>query len=114
MNNQSPMTKSVEQARRELFEATVELPDGAVWCPDQAKYIGMNFWLADYAWHAFNAALDAVVIELPKPMVAPFEQEFDVDYEAYEQAEGHCIDMNLLLGRCRASIESTGLGLKIK
>lgn len=102
------MTKSVEQARRELFEAWAD--------KDHLGRIGLEYEnpYVESAWNGFKAALDAVVIELPKPMVVPFEQEFDGDYEAYQQAEGHCIDMNRLLGRCRAAIEATGLGIKTK
>lgn len=91
---------TIEEKRRELFEQEVQLPDTVKWCSIQSKYTGENFWLADYAFGAFNAALDAVVILLPSPYPSVF-------YGAEEFADG--------IERCREFIkENNPLGLKVK
>jgi hypothetical protein len=78
-----------------LFEAAITLPDAVKWCEKQSKYIGKNFWLAEYAWTAFNAALDAVVIHMP------------------ECDPGEVIQYGFAVEDFRESIQSTGLGLKV-
>lgn len=97
------MSKSVEEARRELFEAAITLPQTVKWCNEQKKYIGQNFWLADYAFEAWNAALDSVVVELPKK----YGQHSIVAHASFEQ-------FNIGVDQSRAAIESTSLGIKIK
>lgn len=87
---------TIEEKRRKLFEQKVQLPDTVKWCGIQHKYMGENFWLADYAFGAFNAALDAVVIVLPS-----------------DPNEEFC-DRRAAIDGCRAAIESTGLGIKVK
>lgn len=79
--------KTVEETRRALFEAWADsmgLPHSMLTCGE---------------WAAFNAALDAVVITLPE------WQQYDDDFTA---GTAFAID------DCRAAIESTNLGLKIK
>lgn len=98
------MTKSVEQARRELFESRIVLPDGVKWCPSLGKYIGKNFWLADYAWRAVNEMLDAVTIELPARTNSSLTR-----IGALLDAEH-----NATIEECRAAIAATGLGIKTK
>jgi hypothetical protein len=93
------MSKSVESTRRELFEQLVSIPDSVTWSNETKSYIGQNFWLVDYAWEAFNAALDAVEIELPLQT-----REYDRADEYY----------NMAIDCCKDSIERTNLGLKIK
>lgn len=102
----------VEQKRRELFEA---------WLPS-------HYWLGemeiardgdDYAheevqvaWEVFNAALDAVVIELPERDTSSAGGPDSEMGPSYEQVEG--CGYNYALDDCRAAIESTGLGIKVK
>jgi hypothetical protein len=89
------MTTTVEQKRREFFEATSMLPDGVQWSDEAGQYVGPNFWLAQYAWLAVNQAIDAVVIELPEY------------HEIHGQRASEVYD------GCRSAIQSTGLGLKV-
>lgn len=78
---------TVEQKRRELFEAW--------WCMS-----GMEKF-KETAWAGFNAALDAVEIELPKRIV---------DWSTDSWGDG----FNVSRDRCKDAIESTGLGIKVK
>jgi len=89
------MTPEVEKKRRQLYESRVVLPDTAQWNEDSKSYTGANFWLAQFGWDAFNAALDAVLIELPDACSLP-----DDAWVARDQ--------------CAAAITATGLGLRIK
>ena len=98
------MSKSVEETRRELFK---EWFDSLVWpmCEkcSNAEYI---------AWEAFNAALDAVEIELPPQDISHYGGP-DSEYgPSYEQLEG--AGYNHGLSDCKLAIEATNLGLKIK
>lgn len=84
---------SIEEKRRELFEA---------WWGDQRYLRGtVSSYDEPAAWLAFNAALDAVEINLPKLWISN-------DSGASEQAA--CQTLNA----CKEAIESTGLGLKVK
>jgi hypothetical protein len=61
------MSKTVEEARRELFEAAYlkqfgRYPDK--WCHVISKYLNAH---ANGAWWAWQAALDAVESQLPEP-----------------------------------------------
>ncbi|MCV0420097.1 MAG: hypothetical protein K5804_17790 [Microbacterium sp.] len=94
------MTDQIQKARRAAFEASVKLPEGVVWCSDQAKYVGMNYWLADYGFAAFNAALDSLCIELPLMDCIVDEDGFIHDVMRAEDV--------------RAAIEQTNMGIKIK
>lgn len=93
---------TVEEKRRELFEVNVLIPSGVVWDKGLQLYVGENFWLVDYAWTAFNAALDAIEIELPE---APDLRSGggDVHWGITTGIDG-----------CKRSIESLNLGIKIK
>jgi hypothetical protein len=102
------MSKSVEETRRELFEQHMSIPDSVTWSDETNSYIGQNFWLVDYAWEAFNAALDCVEIELPRLRAyPPNEASSDVDYWI-DEAKWET------LSKCRGAITATNLGLKIK
>lgn len=94
------MEDKIQQARRELFEAAW-LKSGGGPAPrfPTGVYIGHDTHLA---WSAFNAALDCVVIELPKlpgemNSLSPWVKGYEV-----------CIKDS------RAAIESTNLGIKVK
>lgn len=93
---------SVEDTRRKLFEQHMSIPESVVWSDETKSYIGQNFWLVDYAWEAFNAALDAVEIELPSKML---RVESDKEWHGVR---------NGTISACQRSIESLNLGLKIK
>lgn len=92
------MTKTVEEVRRAAFEAwyvtqpsytegdALQMSDGQYW------YIGTR-----KAWAGFNAALDAVEIQLPE-LAEGFADHVN------EHAQTVFLD----------AIEQTGLGLKIK
>jgi hypothetical protein len=61
------------------------------------------------AWQAFNAALDAVQIELPR--LTGMDQPFTGTPISEIRAHNH---YNRAVMQCRAAIESTSLGLRIK
>lgn len=77
--------KTIEQTRRELFEA---------WA-SRERWVNCSP-CRDELFDAFNAALDAVEIELPSP-------------DNYSDDEA-CSAVS----ECRAAIEQTGLGIRIK
>lgn len=100
--------KTVEQTRRELFEASMD----KVLCDEgysdfslasmmergtQGQYYSSRI---AGAWEGFNAALDAVVIELPEVM-----QCGDSQFNSWEAMDADQV---------RTAIKSTGLGIKIK
>ena len=101
------MSKSVEQARRELFEswyaADMRKCTGFITTTsDIGRRRGAKGDYADYPcmhgkWLGFNGALDAVLIELPS----------DRSLSASD-------DPWYVLEQCRAAIEQTGLGIKTK
>ena len=93
------MSKSVESTRRELFEQLVSIPDSVTWSDETNSYIGQNFWLVDYAWEAFNAALDAVEIDLEP---------------AIRTVGGGPIDGSMYTSEVYKAIESLNLGIKIR
>ena len=93
------MCKSVESTRRELFEQLVSIPDSVTWSDETNSYIGQNFWLVDYAWEAFNAALDAVEIDLEP---------------AIRTVGGGPIDGSMYTSEVYKAIESLNLGIKIR
>ena len=93
------MSKSVESTRRELFEQLVSIPDSVTWSDETNSYIGQNFWLVDYAWEAFNAALDAVEIDLEP---------------AIRTVGGGPIDGSMYTPEVYKAIESLNLGIKIR
>jgi len=88
------MTKTVEEVRRAAFESV--FPRNGLTLDPDGLYSGE--WASFYnaKWQGFNAALDAVEIELPEP---------------HSTNGGDCvIDYDETL----VAIEQTGLGLKIK
>lgn len=94
------MTDQIQQARRAAFEASIELPYRVVWCEESKKYTGRDFWLADYAWQAFNAGLDSLCIDLPL-------MDCIVDEDGFMHDVMRAKDV-------RAAIEQTNMGIKIK
>jgi chloramphenicol O-acetyltransferase len=92
------MTKTVEEVRRELFEAGINIRT-------RTRNEHGDYVLGEIRdmWAGFSAALDAVEIQLPserkiRHMPTPDENQ------SYNEA----------LENCRDAIEQTGLGLKIK
>lgn len=96
------MTPEIEKKRRELYESRVVLPDTVQWNEGIKSYTGVNFWLAQFGWDAFNAAMDAVEIELP----SKFENA-----PPYASFQGGWNDMR---EEAIDAITATGLGLKVK
>jgi hypothetical protein len=89
------MTKTVEEVRRAAFESV--FPRNGLTLDPDGLYSGE--WASFYneKWQGFNAALDAVEIQLPS------ERDLDHDRKGV-----------LAVGYCRAAIEQTGLGLRVK
>lgn len=94
------MTKTVEEVRRAAFEVAYlkqfgRYPDN--WCNVISKYLNAH---AQGAWWAWQAALDAVEIQLP------------LSREIID--EGGWLNDVLDADEVRAAIEQTGLGLRVK
>lgn len=88
---------TIEEKRRELFEAWAEGRGLDLYCSKTGIYEETEtLW----AWSAWRAALDAVVIELPETIGVYFHPESDRE-QAFDPDD------------VRAAIESTGLGLKV-
>ncbi len=83
------MTPEVEKKRRELFDK---------WCDEQGHGRASTRRML---WQAFNAALDAVEIELPREVADTLQAQY---YSTYIIA----------MRQCHLAIEKTGLGLRIK
>ncbi|HZX51527.1 MAG TPA: hypothetical protein VFE95_05865 [Pseudomonas sp.] len=111
------MSESVEQARRALFEAwhrknfRTKYSNGQ---PTRDMHNGQyaeryTIQAEQERWECFNAALDAVAIELPVLVEPePPEDAFDDSWrDGYSAADRY-------RKKCRAAIASTGLGIKIK
>lgn len=91
---------SVEEKRRELFEADlISKNPGARLCLSKREGGSYRNMYVQGGWEGFNAALDAVVIELPE--VIDLSNDF---------GKGHFVGVMDV----KKSIESTGLGLKAK
>ena len=86
--------KTIEETRRGMFEAWFENRSGRK--PRLQKSGRYSDIVPALAWQGFNAALDAVVIELPAMHVAG-------------EMSGACV-----LASCQQAIESTNLGLKTR
>ena len=95
------MTKTVEEVRRAAFEAVAPKLIGASFLAEYDLYrneLGeYHYNSAAYYWKSFNAGLDAVEIQLPS------------DASIHPVESPHAV-----LHDCRAAIDQTGLGLKIK
>lgn len=109
------MSKSVEETRRELFEAW----DSQAF----ADFDHEKDRLGDYVdnivhqcWMAFNAALDAVEIKLPKHCAYESLDEHRVFVRLTYELDEHSTDAVELCRRDDAikSVEILNLGLKIK
>ena len=92
------MSKSVEEGRRAAFEAAYSKLDQQaaqhlLFVRDDGQY---GYHTTRTAWACFNAALDAVEIQLPEP---------------HSTNGGDCV---VDYDECRAAIEQTGLGLRVK
>lgn len=85
------MTPDIEKKRRELFDQ---------FCAD--KGYG-RFSTRELLWPCFNAALDAVEIELPQAQNPAVEDD----------RRWHSI-RNQTIAACKRAITATGLGLRIK
>lgn len=100
---------TIEEKRRELFEqAVIERMKQSGFLEVEIRVECLTRLDDDYLdssvdayWHFWNAAFDAVVIELPKLWISN-------ESGASEQAA--CQTLNA----CKQAIESTGLGLKVK
>ena len=100
------MTDKIQQARRAAFESAV----ARYWDEHLAHFDrdgdGYVFGDMHAAWWAFNTALDCVVIELPPELHA---------YTGQPQEDRLLdADRNHTIKQCRAAIESTNLGIKVK
>lgn len=100
------MSKSVEDVRRAAFEAWYRIEFPALELRAQNLIGTYTKYHADLSWQAFNAALDAVEIQLP-PEVAQFADD-DRGRRAFS------LFTNTAIRSCRAAIEQTGLGLRVK
>ena len=93
------MTKSVEDVRRAAFEAIWPMPENCIRCGNTYAATSYKAWQAVefiHRWEGFNAALDAVEIHLPEP---------------HSTNGGDCV---IDYDDCRAAIEQSGLGLRVK
>ena len=91
------MSKSVEEGRRAAFEAAYSKLDQQaaqhlLFVRDDGQY---GYHTTRTAWACFNAALDAVEIQLPEP---------------HSTNGGDCV---IDYDECRAAIEQAGLGLRV-
>ena len=94
----------VRDARRALFEARYSVPKGCDF--NGAHYMGgentTGLTVCNIQWDAFNAALDAVEIELPQLTASWYESEKQL------KAATQAVEF------CRTAINYNGLGLRIK
>ena len=105
------MSKSVEEVRRELFEADFKVRRKSTFPAIELSRDsggGYKYNPAHSDWMAWNAALDAVEIQLPS--LVGLDQPFTGTPISEIRAHNH---YNQALADCRAAIEQTGLGLKV-
>jgi hypothetical protein len=112
------MTKTVEEVRRAAFEhAYSKLDQQAaqhlLFIRDDGQY---GYHTTRTAWGCFNAALDAVEIQLPKTCAYESLDSARVFVQlTYEIGSSAADPVELVrLDDCRAAIEQTGLGLRVK
>ena len=97
------MIDKIQQARRAAFEVALAQKNS------QRQGSGFDALRPEEVrnmWWAFNAALDCVLIELPPELHA---------YTGQPQEDRFLdADRNHTIKQCRAAIESTNLGIKVK
>lgn len=96
------MSKSVEEGRRAAFEAYVTSDAGGYLPEHLERDANGDYTIVWEYWGVWNAALDAVEIELPAPIG-------DDHGGCIHDAATH----DSAVSDCRAAIEQTGLGLKV-
>jgi hypothetical protein len=104
------MPDKIKEARRVLFEAWASTSAYLGIGSDELKRDSSDGYEeieTHIAWLGFNAALDAVEIKLPEPISEHNTNANGFVDPAAKEYDG-CLD------DCRAAIESTGLGLRIK
>lgn len=106
------MSKSVEEVRRAAFESYVTSDAGGYLPEHLERDANGDYTIVWEYWGVWNAAMDAVEIHLPerdaKGSGSP-DSEMGASLEQYE-----AVAYNFALADCRAAIEQTGLGLRIK
>jgi len=97
------MTDKIQQARRAAFEASLVQKNSQ---RQESGFDALRPEEVRNMWWAFNAALDCVLIELPPELHA---------YTGQPQEDRLLdADRNHTIKQCRAAIESTNLGIKVK
>lgn len=97
------MEDRIQQARRAAFESSLGARNRQ---RAESGFDALKPEEVRQMWWAFNAALDCVLIELPAELHAYNGQPQDdrlID-----------ADRNHTIKQCRAAIESTNLGIKVK
>ena len=89
------MSKSVKEVRRAAFEAYVTSDAGGYLPEHLERDANGDYTIVWEYWGVWNAALDAVEIQLPEP---------------HSTNGGDCV---VDYDDCRAAIEQTGLGLRV-
>ena len=118
------MTKTVEEVRRAAFDLGMrEILLGEGYClltVPQVMAKGSDGRYSSVrvlgAWEGFNLALDAVEIQLPKTCAYESLDSARVFVQlTYEIGSSAADPVELVrLDDCRAAIEQTGLGLRVK
>ena len=100
---QAEMAENIRDARRAMFMDALEKRNAE----REKQYLdALTIGEVSHAWWAFNAALDCVVLELPPELHA---------YTGQPQEDRLLdADRNHTIKQCRAAIESTNLGIKVK
>jgi hypothetical protein len=110
------MTKTVEEVRRAAFESV--FPRNGLTLDPDGLYSGE--WASFYnaKWQGFNAALDAVEIQLPgahEAMKAVFDYQHGASNKNVTGTTNWAANVGMVVvGDCRTAIEQTGLGLRVK
>ena len=99
------MTDKIQQARRAEFEGWFKRAKPRV----AQDMLDENEFVSRWMFESFNAAMDAVAIQLPELIEPePPEDAFDDSWrDGYAAADRY-------RKKCRAAIESTNLGIKVK
>lgn len=119
------MSSQVEQKRRELFDEQMDKILCSEGFSDFSLASMMERGLNGHyyssriagAWEGFNAALDAVVIELPgahEAMKAVFDYQHGPNNKNVTGTTNWAANVGMVVVEdCRSAIQSTGLGLKV-